>query len=46
MKPIKERIKESQDFYNGMAIGAMFGMMGAIILVSQGVVVTTPRQFP
>ena len=42
MKPVKERIKENQDFFNGVSVGVAIGVVGAMMLVSRGVIVSTP----
>ena len=42
MKPIKDRIRENQDFYNGITVGVAIGVMGALMLVSRGVIVNIP----
>jgi len=39
MKPIKDRIKESQDFYNGVAVGIFIGGTGVMMLLLRGNVV-------
>jgi len=36
MKSLKDRIKESQDFYNGMAVGALVGSTGVLLLIFKG----------
>ena len=42
MKPIKDRIKENQDFFNGVSVGVAIGVVGSMILVSRGIVVSAP----
>ena len=33
MKPIKDKIRESQDFYNGVALGIFLGTTGVLLFI-------------
>jgi len=36
MKSLKDRIKDNQDFYNGITVGILLGGFGVLTLITKG----------